>query len=479
MTASSTPPTPVHSYPPGPKGNWLLGCLGEFSRDAIAFVRKNRQRHGAYMHFKLAHYHTYCLSDPELIKAVYLTHHTKFVKNRFFWRHVDEIFGKGLLTNEGEAWKVQRKLAAPAFQKRSISGYLDCMVDFSRKMLESWEDGEQRSLHDEMMRVTADIAAKTLFDKSLDEGGERVLEAVHQIEAQISVRLRRPFFFIDKLPIRNNRIYRKNLKILDEEVRGFILDHQLDDNAPDTLLSMLMAARYDDGSAMSDEQLRDEVISIFLAGHDTTAISLSWTAYLLSRHPDVKTRMMEEIDSVLNGRAPGFDDLPRLTYTRNVLKESMRLYPAAYMTGRDAIEDVRIGDHVIKKGSMVLISPALMHRLEEYFPEPDAFKPERWDALDERALRYVYIPFGGGPRICIGEHFSMMEATAILIMMYQKFDLHYAGKPPEGHMLSATMIPRQGMPMRIQRRSSRSEDAPPGKNEKPLRAGCQPEFAGH
>ncbi len=452
MTASISTPLASKSYPPGPKGNWLLGCLTAFSKDPIAFLRRHRQHYGAYMHFRLVNIHAYCLSDPELIKEVYLTHHTKFVKNRFFWGHVTEIFGRGLLTNEGEPWKVQRKLAAPAFQKRSISSYMDCMVEFSDKMLNQWQEDEQRSLHDEMMRVTADIAAKTLFNKSLEEGGQRVLKAVHHIEEQIPIRLRRPFFFIDRLPLKNNRIYRENLDILDQEVRSFIEDHKDDEDAPQTLLSMLMAARYDDGSAMSHQQLRDEVISIFLAGHDTTAISLSWTAYLLSHHPDIKARMLEEIDTILGNKAPDFEDLPQLPYTRNVLKESMRLYPAAYMTGRDAAEDVKVGDHVIRKGSMVLISPAVMHRLPEYFPDPDDFKPERWNDLDERAMRYIYIPFGGGPRVCIGEHFSMMEAMTLLTMMYQRFDLDYAGQAPEGHLLSATMVPKQGMPMRIKAR---------------------------
>lgn len=440
------------SHPPGPKGHWLLGSLRPYSLEPIEFLQEQTERYGAFVHFKLVHNDAYCLTDPELIREVYLNQHSKFVKNRFFWGHVTEIFGRGLLTNEGESWKVQRKLAAPAFQRRSISCYMECMRDFTEAMLNGWQDGEKRSLHDEMMRVTADIAAKTLFDKSLDQGGQRILEAVHRIEEQIPIRLRRPFFFIDKLPLKNNRIYHENLNILDEEIHAFIEAEAQSSTPSNTLLSMLMSARYEDGSGMSRQQLRDEVISIFLAGHDTTAISLSWTAYLLSGHPDIKERMLSEIDTVLDGRSPSFEDLAQLRFTRNVLKESMRLYPAAYMTGRDAYEDVDIGGYTIRKGSMVFISPAVMHRLPEYFPEPDVFNPDRWDTIDERALRFVYIPFGGGPRVCIGEHFSMMEAMTLLSMIYQRFDLQYAGKAPEGAMLSATMVPRQGMPMCFSKR---------------------------
>lgn len=457
MTRSSAKGATSKRYPPGPKGHWLLGSLGPYSSEPIAFLQAQTERYGDFVHFKLVNNDAYSITDPELIREVYLNQHTCFVKNRFFWGHVTEIFGRGLLTNEGESWKVQRKLAAPAFQRRSISCYMDCMIDFTQSMLDDWEEGEQRSLHDEMMRVTADIAAKTLFDKSLEQGGQRILEAVHRIEEQIPIRLRRPFFFLDKLPLKNNRIYRENLNILDQEIHAFIEAETRAPEPSNTLLSMLMSARYEDGSGMSRQQLRDEVISIFLAGHDTTAISLSWTAYLLSQHPEIKARMLQEIDTVLGGRQPGFDDLAQLKFTRHVLKESMRLYPAAYMTGRDVYEDVELGGYTLRKGAMVFISPAVMHRLPQYFPEPDVFNPDRWDSLDERALRFVYIPFGGGPRVCIGEHFSMMEAMTLLSMIYQRFDLQYAGKAPEGAMLSATMVPRQGMPMRLCQRAPTSK----------------------
>ena len=443
----------VNNYPPGPKGNWALGSLPDFAADPVKFLAKVEKEFGPYTYFKLVNEHTYFLCSPELIKEVYLTQHTKFIKNHRFWSRLTEIFGRGLLTNEGQSWKVQRKLAAPAFQRRSISSYFDCMVKFSEAMLDKWDDGDQRSLHDEMMLITADIAATTLFNKSLEEGGQRTLDAMHKLEEQITIRIKRPFYFIDKLPIKNNRIYRDNLNILDEEINGFIEGYEKDPNENPTLLSMLMDARYDDGSRMSRKQLRDEVISIFLAGHDTTAISLSWAAYLLSSHPEIKAKMLAEIDAVLDGKSPTFEQLTQLSYTKNVLREAMRLYPAAYLTGRDSIEDVKVGDYVIPKGATVFISPAVMHRLPEYFPEPDEFKPERWDAINEKDLKYIYIPFGGGPRVCIGEHFSMMEAMTILAMMYQRYDIEYNGTAPEGYMLSATMVPKQGMPVSLKKRS--------------------------
>ena len=227
-------------FPPGPKGNWLLGCLTDFATDPVAFLSDVKKNYGSYTHFKMVNDHVYFIAEPELIKDVWLTHHTKFVKNHRFWGHLKEIFGKGLLTNEGEPWKVQRKLAAPAFQKRSISSYMDCMVKYSEGMLNRWQDGETRSLHDEMMLITADIAATTLFNKNLDEGGQRILDAMHQLEEQITVRIKRPFFFLDKVPNKNNRIYERSLKILDEEIEGFIRNYESDPEGFQTLLSMLM-----------------------------------------------------------------------------------------------------------------------------------------------------------------------------------------------------------------------------------------------
>ncbi len=435
---------------PGPRGHWLFRSLFDYFRDPPRFLMQMRQEYGDIAHFKFFIKDAYVIFDPQLIGEVYITQNSKFIKNRLFWNSVKEIFGKGLLTNEGDSWKKQRKIAAPSFQPKNIANYFNFMVELTDEMLGQWQPGDTIKAHEEMMLLTADIVAKALFDSTTKGRGQKLLEAIIEIEHMIPRRVSRPHPIIHRLPLPSNRRYKQLVNIIEQEILSFIDEHDSVDHERNTLLKHLMDATYEDGSKMSRKQLRDEVINVFLAGHDTTAITLSWSFYALSKHPEIQRKLVKELRDVLGASLPTMEKFKDLKYTRQVILESLRLYPAAYVMGRESTEDVQLGNHRIPKGAAVLISPYVMHRMPEYFDEPEAFKPERWTEEFKKALpKHVYIAFGGGPRVCIGEHFSMMEAVIILAMVYQRFSLKYEGEDPPEYFASVTLPPKHGMPVQL------------------------------
>lgn len=437
---------------PGPKGHWLLGSLREFISDTLGFLNRLRSDHGQVARFRLVRGINYLISDPTLIGEVLLHQNDRFIKNRGFWRHYYGIFGRGLLTNEGESWKQHRKLAAPAFQHKRLAHYVDYMVQYTERMLDKWRPGEVRNIHEDMMQITAEIVTRALFNVEFNDKDNGLRDAVHMLETQISVRLGRPFMFLDYLPSPNNIRYWQALRVIEGQVAQFIEQHRRAPGDQRTLLSMLMEARYEDGSPLSNQQLRDETITLFLAGHDTTAITLSWTFYLLSQHPHYWQLLRQEWETVLQGRVPAWDDMALLTLTRGVIRESLRLYPAAYLIGREPLEDFDIGGYRIPKGAGVLVSPYVMGRDANFFPQPEAFFPERWTPEFEKALpRYAFMPFGGGPRTCIGEGFAMTEAMVVLLLIGRRYTLTYADAQPPVPLPSITLPPKFGMNMRCER----------------------------
>ncbi|MFC3151529.1 cytochrome P450 [Litoribrevibacter euphylliae] len=442
---------------PGPKGSFLLGSLKPFAVDLLNFLTTTRREYGDFVHFKLATVDSYLVSRPHLIRQVLVTDQDKFIKNQNFWKHFKSLFGLGLITNEHQSWRVHRKLSAPAFQPKRIANYADFMVGYTKEMLGHWENNAEVDLHDEMMEVTAKIVAKALFDAELGEHNEQLLDAMHTIEGMIPTRMMRPFAWQDALPLPSNIKYSKALRKLNQLVEGFIQHHKAQEaqgNESNSLLSVLMQARYEDGSRLPNKQLRDEVITLFLAGHDTTAITLSWTFYLLSQHPEKLTLVEEELERVLAGRDPGWDDLKTLSYTRSVIKETLRLYPAAHLIGRETTEDVELDGVKIKKGATVLMSPWVMGRDAEYFDDPLSFKPERWTPEFEKSLpKGVYFPFSAGPRVCIGEGFAMMEAVLLLAVIAKEYRLECVDRDEVEPFASITLVPKRGVKMRAIRRS--------------------------
>jgi cytochrome P450 len=452
MSQAAAPEAPAGRQPPGPRGHFLLGSLPEFAGDILGFLTACVREHGDLVRFRLAGSEVFFLHRPQEIETVLLTQRTNFIKHTFFWRHVTAIFGNGLLTSEGEFWLRQRRLAAPAFHPERISSYGSAMAAFADRLAQRWRDGEVRDVHRDMMRVTMEIVSKTLFDVEVEEEIEEVSRAFDLVIREIALRFRRPFRIPDAVPTPGNLRYRRGVALLDRLVARILAERRARPGDRGDLLSILLAARDEEGKPMSDAQLRDEVITLFLAGHETTAIALSWTLFLLARHPEAEETLRREISQTLPDRLPSAADLPRLPYAEAVVKESLRLYPPAYVIGREALSECVLGGYPVPARSTIYFSPWVLHRDPRWFVDPERFRPERWsDGSTARLPRYVYIPFGGGPRICIGERFAMMEIVLVLVTLLRRFRLVMAGPDPVAFP-SITLRPEGGVPMRIARR---------------------------
>ena len=412
------------------------------------------QRHyGDIVTMRYYNFRVFFISHPDYIEQVLVTDNRKFIKGRIL-RKNKQLFGNGLLTSEGDFWLRQRRLAQPAFHRARIATYADTMVRFASRMASEWRGGETRDIHAEMMRLTLSIVAKTLFDADVDREAKRVghaLEAIMHLNSDFRKLILTPTWLPTPRKIRatiataklNRIIYR----FIDERRAAGI------DNGD--LLSMLLAARDDDGSRMTNRQLRDEAITIFLAGHETTANALSWTWMLLAQNPQVEGKLHEELDRVLGGRVPTVDDLPSLRYTGQIITESMRLYPPAWGMARVAIEDTEIAGYKIPKGCGVSLAQWVVHRDPRWFDAPLEFRPERWEGdLLKRIPRFAYFPFGGGPRQCIGNNFAVMEATLLLAALAQRFRISLLPNREIIPAASITLRPKTGIWGKIEKRST-------------------------
>lgn len=454
------------AHPPGPRGRFFLGSLPDFAKDILGFFERSVAEHGDVVRVRLAAgREAILLNDPRHIETVLLTQRANFIKHTFFWQHVTAIFGKGLLTSEGDFWQRQRRLAAPAFHPDRIASYGETMSRAADRHAAEWTDGESRDIHRDMMRVTMEIVAKTLFDAEVRDDLDDVSRTFDLVIREIAARFRRPFRIPDAVPTPGNLRYRRGVARLDRLVTRILDERRARPGDRGDLLSMLLLARDDDGQAMSDRQVRDETVTLFLAGHETTAIALSWTFYLLALHPEADAALHEELRGALAGRLPAVSDLPRLRYTEAVVRESMRLYPPAYVIGREAVADCEIAGYRVSAGTTVYFAPWVLHRDRRWFERPEEFRPERWlDGLAVRLPKYVYIPFGGGPRICIGERFAMMEAILVLATIASRWRLTREDRRPLIPFPSITLRPDGPVAMRLHRRE------PPACAEAPARA---------
>jgi len=435
--------------PSGPPGHFLFGNLPEFGRDILGFFTRCAREYGDIVKMKLFRHDAFLINHPDYIEQVLVTNSRSFQKHSFFWRHVRGIFGEGLLTSEGDFWLRQRRMSQPFFHKERIAGYGKLMVDFAERMLADWKDGETRDIHQEMMHVASRIVTKALFSTNIDRDMREVDKAFSIAIQEVAVRFRRPIRIPEFLPLPGNLRYKKAVKRLDALMYRIIRERRSAADGTD-LLSMMLQAKDEDGTRMSDTQLRDEAVTLFLAGHETTAIALTWTFYLLSQNPESLTKLVSELRTVLNGRSPQVSDIPKLRYTEMVILESMRLYPPAYAFGRETIRDCRIDGFALPKGTTVFMSQWVMHRDARYFDEPDQFRPDRWsDGLAKGLPRFAYFPFGGGPRLCIGNSFAMMEAILLLATIAQKFRLELVPNHPVEPFPAITLRPRFGMKMTL------------------------------
>jgi len=430
--------------PPGPKPHFLVGNLPEFGKDILGFFT-TCATYGDVVSLRMAGWPAIFINHPDHFDHVLLENSKNFRKHRFFWRHVTEIFGQGLVTNEGAPWLRQRRLMQPAFHRERIAGYGATMSDYAERMLDRWdaEDIRQRDVHEDLMHLTMEIATKTLFGADLtDETAEEIGVVFNAVIVEIANRFRRPFRIPRWLPLPGNRRYANAVARLDRLIFDTIAKKRGAEG--DDLLSMLLEARDEDGSAMDAKQIRDEAVTIFLAGHETTAIATFWTFHLLARHPSIEEQLVHELQSA--------GDPLRVPLLLNVINESLRLYPPAYAFGREAIGDFEIGGYRIAKGTTVFLSPWVSHRDPRWFDDPLEFRPDRWNNdLAKRLPRFAYFPFGGGPRVCIGNSFALMEAALIVASVLRRYRLSLIPDAKTTIFPSITLRPEGGR-MGVERR---------------------------
>lgn len=440
---------------PGPKGKLITGHSKEFISDTLGFLTRLANEYGEVAKIRFGPFHNvYLISNSDLIKQVLVTKHKSFLKSKDF-SALKPVLGEGLITSEKEYHMRQRRLIQPSFKKSHISNYGQDMIDITMDYISTWKNREERIITEDMMSLTLSIISKTMFSMRLKEGygmlGEPI-EAFMRIAVKRMRTLQMPLW----VPTKNNREYKIAKQRLDKVIYSVIEKRRTEAERHEDMLGILMDARDDeDGLAMTDKQLRDELMTIFLAGHETTANALSWTLYLLSQHPDVETKLFNEIDSVIGNRNLTPGDFMKLTYTQNVIYESMRIYPPVYVIQREVAEDVVIGGYLFKKGDMILLSQYVMHHKPEYFDNPDSFKPERFENNFMKTLPpFAYFPFGGGPRVCIGNHFAVMEAVLVLACIAQRYRIRLA---PDHHEVkplpSITLRPKRGLRMVVEDRN--------------------------
>lgn len=442
--------------PPGPRDLIPLRTLLKFRRDPAGYLTSLARKYGDFVRLNFGNRQIYLLNDPAEIQSILVTNNKLFKKSRGL-QVAKRFLGEGLLTNEGDFHRRQRRLVQPAFHQQRLIGYANVMADHSLRFAAEWRDGARVDMAQEMMRLTLSVVAKTLFDA--DVGGEatEIREAITDIMHLFSSTITMPFAeLVEKILVKRRRRFQQAVSRLDSVIYRIIEQRRSSGVDRGDLLSMLLMARdEEDGSGgMTDLQVRDEAMTLFLAGHETTANALTWTWYLLSKNPEVEKKLHEEIDSVLGDRLPGFHDARNLPYTEKVLSESMRLYPPAWTLGRESLAEYNVKGYVLPPGSIILMSQFITHRDERYYPDPEKFDPERWNK-DQAAARpkFSYFPFGGGPRVCIGEPFAWMEGTVLLASLARR----WRARLEPNHRVELepliTLRPKNGMPMILEARS--------------------------
>lgn len=456
--------TPLQSaalpQPPGPRGRPIVGNLIEAQRDALAFYLSLVRQYGYICRFNsLYPYYGYFVGSPQGAEHILRTHQHNYPKGPFGIALMKLLAGEGLLASEGDLWLRQRRLIQPAFHRSRLASFATTMSELAEETAEQWQPaaagGAVLNIAAEMMRLTLRIVGCTLFSIDVQHEADAISPALTVALEHTNFRSTHPFAIPEKYPTPRNRRYRAAVRTLDQVVQDIVDQRRRTGERPDDLLDMLLQARDEaTGTGMSDHQLRDEVRTLLLAGHETTANALAWTWYLLARHPRVEDALHSELRDVLGGRTPTLDDLPRLPYTRMVIDEAMRLYPPAWALIRQSVNDDEIDGYRIDGNTVIGLSPYVTHRHPEYWPDPERFDPERFtpERVAERP-KFAYFPFGGGPRLCIGNNFALMEAQLIVATLAQRYRLRLAVDRPVEYELVSVLRPKGGVPMRLERRA--------------------------
>jgi cytochrome P450 len=439
-----------------PPAHPLWGHAPAFNRDQLGYLSFLAREYGDVVPLRFTPFRAIFINAPNLIDEVLVVRNRDYRKSLAF-RRAGAMLGNGLVLSEGDFWLRQRRLMQPAFHRERIAAYAQIMTGGAEGLVAEWSDGQTHDIQSQMMRLTLGVACRALFgsdvaSKAADVGAAFTI-ALECLQARISSL---GILVPDAVPTPTNLRLARAVRGLDKVVYGIIAQRRASGHDPGDLLSLLIQARdAEDGARMSDRQLRDEVMTLLFAGHETTALTLTWSFYLLATHAAAESELHRELDSVLGGRAPTIDDLMDLRFTNAVIAEALRLYPPVWALGREAIVDTAIGDWPVRKRTIVLISPWATHRDARYFSQPDAFQPERWlDGLAHQLPRFAYFPFGGGPRQCIGNTFALTEAALILATLVQCYRLILAAGQTVEPEPTGTLRPRHGLTMRLQARAA-------------------------
>lgn len=448
--------TKTKILPPSPeKEHFIFKNAYYMARTPLEFFFENYDAMGPVYWVKNPMRKIAILNDPEAIRHVLQENNRNYVKS-FGYDPLKLLLGNGLLTSEGDFWRKQRRLAQPAFHKEKLAAIVDTMITCTGGMINRWEklEGVELNVSAEMNRIALDIVSKSLFisnvESEIDKISKWVTIAIEEGAERIRTPLKIPIWIPTPANIRQN----KAVTTLDEVITGIIEKRRAEGKEYDDLLSMLMEARDEEtGEGMSNRQLRDEVMTIFIAGHETTANALTWAFYLLAKNLAVATKLQEEIDTVLQGKPVSFENLRSLTYTRQVIDETMRLFPPAWIIGRKNVEDDEIAGFHIPAGTNCLIPTLCLHRSARYWDEPLKFKPERFAADKVKDIpKFVYFPFGGGPRLCIGNNFALMEMQVVLASALQKYKLVQTEDREVGLDPLITLRPQENIYLKLQKR---------------------------
>ena len=449
-------PTATPKQPPGPPRDLIGGHVLQYRRDPISFLTGVRREYGDVAQYHLLKWPFWQLSHPADVREVLLTQANKVIKSPIYKMVLSKYLGNGLLISDGSFWKRQRRLAQPAFHLRRIETYADLMTEYTDEMIAEWDQREQVDIYEEMTSLTLYLVVKIMFNTDIRGSSGAIAQGTHVLHQSVMDEQNQILRAPDWIPTPANRRKRQSIDSLNEIALKIIAERRESGEDKGDLLSMLLMAQDEDGASMSDEEVKNEALTIFLAGHDTTANALTWAWYLLSKHPEVEAKLHEEVDRVLGTRTPTLADLENLTYTEMVIKETLRIYPPAWSVARTAIEDIPINNgYVIPKGMNIMISQYVIHHDERWFADPERFDPERFTPENEAKIpKYTYFPFLYGPRICIGNSFAMMEACLILASIAQRYRLQLVPGEKVEFDPKLTLNPKQGFHMRLERRKA-------------------------
>ena len=437
---------------PGTSGWPLVGHIPDISRKGLfEMIASHRETLGDIFRFRLGKKEMVVLIHPEHIKHTYLTHRDNYRKDEAY-DNIRILVGDGLLTVQDEQWRHRRRTMQPAFHRDSIIAMTEEMKDATLDLLKEWEPrfkaDQSVDIYSEMMHVTLDIIGRTLFNLRLNDKADRSAEAFSIALEHISERGNNLFNLPLSVPTPSNIRFRRSIELLDKLGYDIIEDRRKNDKEHHDLLEMLLKATDEHGELLTQKTIRDELVTMFLAGHETTAIALSWTWYLLSQHPEVEAKLHEEWEEVLQGRPATADDLPNLPYSKMVFQEAMRLYSPVWSGGRNAVADDMIDGYHINAGSIVVICPYFTHRHPDFWEDPERFWPERFSPENSKGRhKFAYVPFSVGPRMCIGNHFSTFEAQILLPTIGQKYRFALDPTHKVEKNFQITLRPKHGLYM--------------------------------